>query len=71
MELGIYSFGDRHPDPMTGAQVSVADRLAGHGPATTIGAERWSNPFLAGLAAPDEPGHAPPAVPGAPKPTGL
>jgi probable LLM family oxidoreductase len=28
MELGIYSFGDRHPDPMTGAQVSVADRLA-------------------------------------------
>jgi probable LLM family oxidoreductase len=28
MELGIYSFGDRHPDPMTGEQVSVADKLA-------------------------------------------
>lgn len=28
MELGIYSFGDRHPDPVTGAQVPVADRLA-------------------------------------------
>ena len=24
MELGIYSFGDRHPDPRTGAQRSVA-----------------------------------------------
>jgi hydroxyacylglutathione hydrolase len=45
--------------------------LAGHGPATTIGAERWSNPFLAGLAVPGEPGHRPPAVPGAPRPTGL
>jgi probable LLM family oxidoreductase len=28
MELGIYSFGDRPPDPFTGEQVSVADRLA-------------------------------------------
>nr|WP_042180368.1 LLM class flavin-dependent oxidoreductase [Kibdelosporangium sp. MJ126-NF4]CEL14354.1 putative oxidoreductase protein [Kibdelosporangium sp. MJ126-NF4]CTQ88720.1 putative oxidoreductase protein [Kibdelosporangium sp. MJ126-NF4] len=28
MELGIYSFGDRHPDPVTGEQVSVADALA-------------------------------------------
>jgi probable LLM family oxidoreductase len=28
MELGIYSFGDRHPDPATGEQVSVADKLA-------------------------------------------
>jgi probable LLM family oxidoreductase len=28
MELGIYSFGDRHPDPVTGEQVPVADRLA-------------------------------------------
>lgn len=28
MELGIYSFGDRHPDPFNGEQVSVADRLA-------------------------------------------
>jgi probable LLM family oxidoreductase len=28
MELGIYSFGDRHPDPVTGEQVSVADKLA-------------------------------------------
>ncbi|ALG10836.1 LLM class flavin-dependent oxidoreductase [Kibdelosporangium phytohabitans] len=28
MELGIYSFGDRHPDPITGEQVSVADALA-------------------------------------------
>jgi probable LLM family oxidoreductase len=25
MELGIYSFGDRHPDPFTGEQLSVAD----------------------------------------------
>jgi probable LLM family oxidoreductase len=25
MELGIYSFGDRHPDPLTGEQLSVAD----------------------------------------------
>jgi probable LLM family oxidoreductase len=24
MELGIYSFGDRHPDPLTGQQLSVA-----------------------------------------------
>ncbi|PPK63640.1 LLM class flavin-dependent oxidoreductase [Actinokineospora auranticolor] len=28
MELGIYSFADRHPDPVTGARVSVADALA-------------------------------------------
>ncbi|MET0233040.1 MAG: LLM class flavin-dependent oxidoreductase [Kibdelosporangium sp.] len=28
MELGVYSFGDRHPDPVTGEQVSVADKLA-------------------------------------------
>jgi probable LLM family oxidoreductase len=28
VELGIYSFGDRHPDPVTGEQVPVADRLA-------------------------------------------
>lgn len=28
MELGIYSFGDRSPDPRTGAQVSVAEALA-------------------------------------------
>ncbi|MCU1684495.1 MAG: Oxidoreductase [Amycolatopsis sp.] len=28
MELGLYSFGDRHPDPLTGEQVSVADKLA-------------------------------------------
>jgi probable LLM family oxidoreductase len=28
MELGIYSFGDRHPDPVTGEQVPVADKLA-------------------------------------------
>jgi probable LLM family oxidoreductase len=26
MELGIYSFGDRHPDPFTGVQLSVADQ---------------------------------------------
>ncbi len=35
--------------------------LAGHGPQTTIGAERRSNPFLAGLAAPAGP--APGAAP--------
>ncbi|WP_328610439.1 LLM class flavin-dependent oxidoreductase [Amycolatopsis sp. NBC_00345] len=28
MELGIYSFGDRPPDPLTGEQVPVAQRLA-------------------------------------------
>jgi probable LLM family oxidoreductase len=28
MELGIYSFADRHPDPRTGEQVSVAQQLA-------------------------------------------
>ncbi|WP_238018895.1 LLM class flavin-dependent oxidoreductase [Dactylosporangium sp. AC04546] len=28
MELGVYSFGDRHPDPVTGEQVPVAQRLA-------------------------------------------
>ncbi len=28
MELGIYSFGDRPPDPRTGEQVSVAQQLA-------------------------------------------
>jgi probable LLM family oxidoreductase len=28
MELGIYSFGDRHPDPTTGAQISVAQAYA-------------------------------------------
>ncbi|RLK54855.1 luciferase-like monooxygenase [Actinokineospora cianjurensis] len=28
MELGIYSFADRHPDPGTGEQVSVAEALA-------------------------------------------
>ncbi|WP_432828263.1 LLM class flavin-dependent oxidoreductase [Dactylosporangium sp. CA-092794] len=28
MELGVYSFGDRHPDPATGEQVSVAGKLA-------------------------------------------
>ncbi|WP_204456320.1 LLM class flavin-dependent oxidoreductase [Actinokineospora baliensis] len=28
MELGIYSFADRHPDPVTGEQVSVAEALA-------------------------------------------
>ncbi len=28
MQLGVYSFGDRPPDPFTGEQVSVADRLA-------------------------------------------
>jgi len=28
MQLGVYSFGDRHPDPRTGEQVSVAQRLA-------------------------------------------
>src|SRR5450432_2049673 len=28
MDLGIYSFGDRHPDPFTGVQVSVADQSA-------------------------------------------
>ncbi|MDX6230850.1 MAG: hypothetical protein QOI76_4240 [Frankiales bacterium] len=28
MELGIYSFGDRHPDAFTGEQLSVADAYA-------------------------------------------
>jgi probable LLM family oxidoreductase len=28
MDLGIYSFGDRHPDPFTGVQVSVAEQYA-------------------------------------------
>ncbi|GGL89830.1 LLM class flavin-dependent oxidoreductase [Nakamurella endophytica] len=28
MELGIYTFGDIHPDPVTGARVSPAQRLA-------------------------------------------
>ncbi|MEJ2855690.1 MULTISPECIES: LLM class flavin-dependent oxidoreductase [unclassified Saccharothrix] len=28
MQLGVYSFADRHPDPTTGEQVSVADALA-------------------------------------------
>jgi probable LLM family oxidoreductase len=28
MDLGIYSFGDRHPDPFTGVSVSVADQYA-------------------------------------------
>lgn len=28
MQLGVYSFGDRHPDPVTGERVSVADKLA-------------------------------------------
>ena len=28
MELGIYSFGDRSPDPHTGEQLSVAQTLA-------------------------------------------
>ncbi|GHF33264.1 LLM class flavin-dependent oxidoreductase [Amycolatopsis bartoniae] len=28
MELGIYSFGDRSPDPITGQQDTVADKLA-------------------------------------------
>ncbi len=28
MELGIYSFGDRTPDPFTGEQLSVAQTLA-------------------------------------------
>ncbi|MFC6089837.1 LLM class flavin-dependent oxidoreductase [Saccharothrix lopnurensis] len=27
MQLGVYSFGDRHPDPGTGEQVTVADAL--------------------------------------------
>ena len=40
--------------------------LSGHGPATTIGAERQSNPFLAGLVAPGRRGRRPaPTVPGA------
>jgi hydroxyacylglutathione hydrolase len=43
--------------------------LSGHGPATTIGAERWSNPFLAGLGT--SAGRDPGAVPGTPRPTGL
>jgi hydroxyacylglutathione hydrolase len=42
--------------------------LAGHGPATTIGAERRSNPFLAGLADADAPA---PTIPGVRRPTGL
>jgi hydroxyacylglutathione hydrolase len=42
--------------------------LAGHGPATTIGAERRSNPFLAGLADTDVPA---PMIPGVRRPTGL
>src|SRR5262249_56523093 len=45
--------------------------LSGHGPATTIGAERWSNPFLAGLSAAGGRGPGAPAVPGTPRPTGL
>jgi len=45
--------------------------LSGHGPATTIGAERWSNPFLAGLGAPEGQEPSAPAVPGTPRPTGL
>ena len=28
MELGIYSFGDVHPDPVTGARVSAQQRMA-------------------------------------------
>jgi hydroxyacylglutathione hydrolase len=46
--------------------------LCGHGPATTIGAERRSNPFLAGLAAPGgRGGGSVPTMPGARRPTGL
>jgi len=45
--------------------------LSGHGPATTIGAERRSNPFLAGLVAPDGQDRAVPTIPGARRPTGL
>jgi glyoxylase-like metal-dependent hydrolase (beta-lactamase superfamily II) len=42
--------------------------LAGHGPATTVGAERRSNPFLAGLGGADT---SIPTIPGARRPTGL
>jgi hydroxyacylglutathione hydrolase len=42
--------------------------LSGHGPATTIGEERRSNPFLAGLG---ESGTSIPTIPGARRPTGL
>ena len=45
--------------------------LSGHGPATTIGAERRSNPFLAGLTAPGGQEPAVPTIPGARRPTGL
>ena len=38
--------------------------LSGHGPQTTIGAERAANPFLAGLTPPAGPGLAPPSGPG-------
>jgi len=44
--------------------------LSGHGPQTTIGAERASNPFLAGLAPPSGPGLAPPSGPGLASPSG-
>jgi hydroxyacylglutathione hydrolase len=37
--------------------------LAGHGPQTTIGAERATNPFLAGLTPPAGPGRAPASGP--------
>ncbi len=37
--------------------------LSGHGPQTTIGAERASNPFLAGLAPSSGPGLAPASGP--------
>ena len=46
--------------------------LCGHGPATTIGAERRSNPFLAGLVAPGgRGGGSVPTMPGVRRPTGL
>jgi hydroxyacylglutathione hydrolase len=45
--------------------------LAGHGPQTTIGAERQSNPFLAGLAAPAGPDPSSGSPPGPGRRTGL
>jgi glyoxylase-like metal-dependent hydrolase (beta-lactamase superfamily II) len=45
--------------------------LSGHGPATTIGAERSANPYLTGLGEPSGADPSVPTIPGARRTTGL
>ena len=63
--------GEERWEALTEGLPDETEVLSGHGPATTIGAERRSNPYLTGLGEASGADPSVPTIPGARRTTGL